>query len=325
MNPLAFQNLTPDTILDAVELTGLRPDGHLLALNSYENRVYQIGIEDSPPLVAKFYRPERWSDAAIQEEHAFSLQLAEAEIPVVPPLVLKDQTLHHAGEFRFTLFARQGGRTPELGDLDTLHWIGRFLGRIHAVGATQAFQHRETLSPETFGHEPLHTILDGPWLPPELHTPFATIAREALHAVEATYARHSPRQLIRLHGDCHPGNLLWTDAGPHFVDMDDSRMGPAMQDLWMLLSGDRQQQSLQLSTLVEGYEEFADFDRREVGLLEALRTLRLLHYSAWLARRWEDPAFQQAFPWFATHRFWEQKILELREQLALLQEPPLVI
>ena len=322
---LNYQSLTPDLILDAVESTGVRCDGHFLALNSYENRVYQIGIEDAPPLVAKFYRPGRWSDEAIREEHAFALELAEREIPVVAPLRDEQgETLHHHQGFRFSLFPRRGGRWPDLDNPDNLLWMGRFIGRIHAVGAIEPFHHRPTLSIEHFGEESYRFVLEQGFVPTELHLAYRSLAEDVLKQVRHCYARAGEVNIIRLHGDCHPGNILWTEAGgPHFVDFDDCRMGPAIQDLWMLLSGERRDMTIQLADILEGYTEFFDFNPRELNLVEALRSLRMLHYSAWLARRWEDPAFKQAFTWFNSPRYWEEQILALREQAALLDEEPL--
>lgn len=323
---LAFSSLTPDQLLDALESVGLHPDGRLLALNSFENRVYQVGIEDDKPLIAKFYRPARWSDAAILEEHAFSAELAEREIPVVPPLVVGGQTLHHFAEMRFAVFPRQPGRAPELDDPDTLRWMGRFLGRIHAVGALEPFVERPAISLHSFGIESRDYLLQHDFVPPDLLAAWRSVADQALDGVAHCYARAGQVAELRLHGDCHMGNVLWSmgaDAGPHFVDFDDSRMGPAVQDLWMLLGGDAEGASVQLAHVLEGYEQFHDFDDRELHLIEALRTLRLLHYSAWLARRWSDPAFPLTFPWFNTPRYWQERILELREQVALMQEAPL--
>lgn len=364
MNSLPFAELTPDTLLTALESTGLRCDGRLLALNSYENRVYQVGIEDSQPLVAKFYRPERWSDDAILEEHQFTQELADREIPVVPPLVINTATLHHALGFRFAVFPKQGGRAPELDNPDTLEWMGRFLGRIHAVGALQDFAHRPTLDIKSFGEDSCDFLLQNGFIPPDLLEPWQSIVTQALDGVRATFDRAGDVTNIRLHGDCHAGNVLWTEAsssihspfalsaaenrsvsrpvlstvegeleretltangGPHFVDFDDSRMGPAIQDLWMLLSGDRGDQTRQLSDVLAGYEDFAEFNLRELHLIEALRTLRLIHYSAWLARRWDDPAFPKTFPWFNTQHYWQDRVLELREQVALMQEPTLQV
>ena len=323
--PLAYQTLDPDRILDAVESTGLRCDGHLHALNSYENRVYQIGIEDGSFIVAKFYRPGRWSDAAIREEHDFALELAEREIPVVAPLRdAQGETLHHHEGFCFALYPRRGGRWPDLDKPDNLLWLGRFIARIHAVGAIEPFQHRPVLGIEHFGEESYRYVLEKGFVPAELHLPYRSLAEDVLRQVRACYQRAGEVHNIRLHGDCHPGNILWTDAGPHFVDFDDCRMGPAIQDLWMLLSGERRDMTMQLADILDGYTEFYDFNPRELNLLEALRTLRMLHYSAWLARRWDDPAFKQAFTWFNTARYWEEQILALREQAALLDEPPLV-
>jgi Ser/Thr protein kinase RdoA (MazF antagonist) len=323
MHPYAA--LTPEVVLDAIAALDLRPDGRLLALSSYENRVYQVWLEDDTPvfgstLVVKFYRPGRWSEAQIEEEHVFARELAEREIPVVAPT-------HKAtfADFVYAVYPRRGGRTPELGDPATLEWIGRFMGRIHAVGSTRKFVQRESLTPQSFGHDARAYLLESALVPAELLEAWKAITEQALQLVAACYARAGGVKNIRLHGDCHPGNILWTHAGPHFVDLDDSRMGPAMQDLWMLLSGDRPSMSMQLKSVLSGYEQFMRFDRAELNLLEALRTLRLIHYSAWIARRWDDPAFPAAFPWFNTQRFWQDKILELREQIALMQEEPLAV
>ncbi|HEY0845911.1 MAG TPA: serine/threonine protein kinase [Noviherbaspirillum sp.] len=322
-----FENLGPELVLDALESVGLYSDGRLLALNSYENRVYQVGMEEGPPVVAKFYRPARWSDAAILEEHAFVQELAEREIPVVPALSLDSDsgqgTLHRFGGFRFAVFPRHGGRAPELDDRATLEWMGRFIGRIHAVGATRAFEARPSLDPVTFGDEPRDWLLSRDFIPAELRDTYRGVVAQALDGVRRCYERAGGIRMLRLHGDCHGGNVLWTDAGPHFVDFDDSRMGPAIQDLWMMLSGERRDMVRQMTDLLAGYEDFFAFDERELHLVEALRTLRLIHYSAWLAKRWDDPAFPAAFPWFNTQRYWQDRILELREQIALMDEPPL--
>lgn len=329
-----YATLTPDRVLDALESVGLRPDGRLLALNSFENRVYQIMLDEAVDnlgsvVIAKFYRPERWSDAAILEEHAFVAELVEREIPVVPALTLGAQTLHLHGSFRFALFPRQGGRAPELSDTRTLEWLGRFMGRIHAVGALRPFQARPHLDIDTFGIEPRDWLLAHDVIPPDLRTAWHSTADQALQGVARCFDRAGEVAALRLHGDCHMGNVLWNEGGtapgPHFVDFDDSRMGPAIQDLWMLLSGDRLEMQGQLLDVLAGYEDFCDFNPREVHLIEALRTLRLIHFSAWLARRWDDPAFPVAFPWFASPRYWQDRILELREQIALMDEEPLRI
>ena len=319
---LAYADLTPDHILDAIDSLGLRCDGTLLQLNSFENRVYQVGMEDGSVRIAKFYRPGRWSDAAILEEHAFTLELAEHEVPVVPPLRLGGRTLHAAAGHRLALFARQGGRTPEIEQEQTLEWLGRYLGRLHAVGAVRAYQARPALNVQTFGVASRALLLEGEWLPTELRDAWVAIADQAIDAVREAEARAGAVQRLRLHGDCHVGNLLWTDDGPHFVDFDDSRTGPAIQDLWMLLSSDEADMRRQFAALLRGYEVFREFDDREKHLVEALRTLRLLHHSAWIASRWADPAFPAAFPWFGSVRYWQDRILELREQVALMQEPP---
>ncbi|MDP3843588.1 MAG: serine/threonine protein kinase [Oxalobacteraceae bacterium] len=323
LNPLSFATLSPDCVLDALDSVGLHGDGRMLALNSYENRVYQIGIDDGPPLVVKFYRPQRWSDAAILEEHAFVQELAEREIPVVPAQVVNGSSLQVFDGFRFAVFTRHGGRAPELEDRATLEWLGRFIGRIHAVAALQPYQARPTLDIQSFGIEPQEYLLSHSFIPPDLLDAYRSVIAQALEGVQHCYERAGALQMLRLHGDCHVGNVLWTDAGPHFVDFDDSRMGPAMQDLWMLLSGERADRSRQMADLLAGYEDFCDFNPRELHLVEALRTLRLIHYAAWLARRWDDPAFPVAFPWFNTQRYWQDRILELREQVALMEEGPL--
>ena len=324
MDSKPYDGLTPDAVLDALESVGLRGDGRLLALNSYENRVYQVSLEDDSYVVVKFYRPNRWSDAQIQEEHDFGAELAGREIPVVAANVIGGKTLHVFKRFRFAVYPRRGGRPPELEDPRVLEWIGRFLGRIHAVGAARPFKDRPALDVDTFGNEPRDWLLESGLLPEDLKETWVTTVDLALDGVDDCFDRiETPA--IRLHGDCHAGNILWTPAGPHFVDLDDARMGPAVQDLWMLLAGDRETATKQLKALVDGYESFHPFRREELGLIEPLRTLRLLHYSYWLARRWGDPAFPAAFPWFGTQRYWQDKILELREQTSAMEEPPLSV
>jgi len=318
-----FSALDPGCVLDALETVGLHGDGRLLALNSYENRVYQVGREEGGPVVVKFYRPDRWSDAAILEDHAFVAELVEREIPVVAALTLNGRTLNGFAGFKFAVFPSRGGRAPELGDPKTLEWIGRFIGRIHAVGALAAFEHRPALTIASFGLEPRAYLLANGFIPAELLEAWTSVVDQALDSVARCFERAGRQPLLRLHGDCHAGNVLWTGDGPHFVDFDDSRMGPAVQDLWMLMSGERHDMVRQMADILAGYEDFADFDPRQLYLVEALRTLRLIHYSAWLAMRWSDPAFPAAFPWFNTQRYWQDRILELREQIALMDEPPL--
>jgi Ser/Thr protein kinase RdoA (MazF antagonist) len=323
-----YGRLTPDVVLNAIDSTGLTTDGHQLALNSYENRVFQVGLEDGSFVVAKFYRPGRWSDVQILEEHAFIAELAEREIPAVPALSIAGNTLHSFEGFRFAIFSRSGGRAPNMDDSSVREWLGRFLGRIHAVGRVKSYIDRPALDIATFGVEPRLYLLEGDWLPLELKSVYAGVSQQALDLIAIQYDRGAHHSL-RLHGDCHEGNVLWTDSinnvGPHFVDFDDSRMGPAVQDFWMLLGAGRAEQTERLADLLEGYEDFAEFDRRELALIEPLRTLRLLHYSAWIARRWDDPAFPAAFPWFNTQRYWEDRILELREQIAAMQEETIVV
>ena len=318
-----YAALSPELVLDAVEAAGVRCSGHVLALNSYENRVYQIGVEAGEPVVVKFYRPGRWSDAAIGEEHGFAFELAAQEIPVVAPLLLDWVSLHlHAG-FRYAVFPRRGGRWPELGTAEEREWVGRFLGRIHGVGRAGRFLHRPRLQVADLGRNARDFVLQGDWMPDYLADKYADVTEALLEEVESRTDGWRGAAQLRIHGDCHRGNILWTDAGPHFVDLDDCQTGPAIQDLWMLLAGGRQEMSAVLRDLVAGYEQFLPFDRGELALIEPLRALRMIHYSAWLARRWHDPAFPRAFPWFAEPRYWEEHYRALDEQLGAVTGPPL--
>jgi len=318
-----YDRLNPDMIIDAVESVGYLSDARLLALNSYENRVYQVGIEDAQPIIAKFYRPERWSEAQIREEHAFSLELAEAEISVVPPMAdAQGSTLHRYDDFQFALFARRGGYPPELDNLDNLLVLGRTLGRIHAIGRTQPFAHRQAISVQRMLRDSREFLLDG-FIPKDLIDAYASLTSDLDTLTSTLMAEVGDEDLIRVHGDCHVGNILWRDDTAHFVDFDDCCSAPAVQDLWMFLNGERHDRQLQLSELIEGYSEFCDFDPRQIRWVEALRTLRLVHYAAWLARRWEDPAFPRSFTWFNSERYWADHILELREQMSALHEEPL--
>lgn len=318
-----YDRLTPDVIIAAVESQGCVSDRRILALNSYENRVYQVGLEQAAPVIAKFYRPERWTDAAIHEEHGFALELAAAEVPVVPPIVRDGRTLFEFDGYRFALFERRGGRWPELGARTEREWMGRFLGRIHMIGRRQRFRHRGRMDIDLLGDDSRNFLLSNGWIPEHLEAAYDSLTADLIDRIHQAFDLAQGTAEIRLHGDCHRGNVLWTDAGPHFVDLDDCIMGPAMQDLWMLLSGSRQEMGEQLAHLLEGYSHFADFDPRELALVESLRTLRMIHYSAWLARRWSDPAFPAAFPWFVEPRYWENHVLALREQLAAIDEGPL--
>jgi Ser/Thr protein kinase RdoA (MazF antagonist) len=308
-----YARLSPDAVLAAVESAGVHTDGRLLALNSFENRVYQVGVEDAVPLVAKFYRAGRWSDAAIEEEHAFAHELADAELPVIAPLPIDGSTLLHFEHFRFALYRRQGGRAPELESADILQWMGRLIARMHGVGARSRFAARGTLDRATLIAAPSRSVLASPLLPPAVRDRYARTIGELDALIAARFAAVGPVAQLRLHGDCHPGNVLWTDAGPHFVDLDDARMGPAVQDLWMLAPTPRA-----LDALIEGYEEFRDFDRRELALIEALRLMRQIHYAGWIAQRWDDPAFPQAFPFAAEPRWWEQHVADLIEAIESL-------
>lgn len=353
----AFESLTPDVVLDALASVGLYGDGRLTALNSYENRVYQVHLEHGldrdakapSAVVVKFYRPERWSDAQIREEHSFSVELMAAEVPVVGPLKLQGERLHHFGGFPFSVSPQRGGRAPELDDFEVLEWIGRFLARIHTVGAAKPFVHRPALDVQSFGQDSLDWLLSHDMVPLDVQSAWQKVCENAINKIanyvyfKTATAKNSSKtgknninnansdiQTIRLHGDCHSGNILWTPTdlplgGPHFVDLDDARSGPAVQDVWMLLSGDRRQQTTQLSALIDGYEQFRPFDRRELALIEPLRTLRLIHYSAWLARRWQDPTFPINFPWFGTSDYWKSQVVMLEEQIEAMQEEPLMV
>ena len=343
----AYETLTPDLVLDALASVGLAGDGRLMALSSYENRVYQVHLENTVGpddlagdiVVVKFYRPGRWSDAQIAEEHAFAAELMAAEIPVIGPLVLDGRTVHHFGGFSFSVSPSRGGRRPELDTPEVLEWIGRFLARIHTVGSAQPFTHRPALNLQTFGYASRDILLAGGahgshgshgYLPLDMESRWRKAFEEAMLVAQTVFESVGDVKQLRLHGDCHPGNILWTPeglpgAGPHFVDLDDARTGPAVQDLWMLLSGDRGQCTRQLGALVDGYEEFREFDRRELALIEPLRTLRLVHYSAWLAQRWHDPIFPINFPWFGSSDYWKGQVDMLEEQTEAMQEAPLIV
>ncbi|WP_422472803.1 serine/threonine protein kinase [Endozoicomonas sp. ALB032] len=320
-----YERLTPDRVMDAVESQGYLCDARNLALNSYENRVYQVGIEDGLPIIAKFYRPERWSREQILEEHAFSLELQGMEFPIVAPLQNENQeTLHEFEGFRFALFKRMGGYPPELDNLDHLLVLGRCMGRLHKLGSAAPFQHRPAINLQRYGIDNVTWLLDHDFIPATLREAYETLTRDILDRLARIEAQYHPK-MIRVHGDAHVGNILWRDDNPHFVDFDDTCMAPAIQDLWMFLSGDRASQTLQLAELLEGYEEFHEFDPIELNLVEYFRTLRLINYSGWLAKRWTDPAFPMAFTWFNTERYWSEHILELREQMANLDEPVLSV
>ncbi len=324
-----YQALTPSVVLDALSALGLPVDGRLSALSSYENRVYQVHLDDDSTVVTKFYRPGRWSEAQIREEHAFTDELMAEDIPVVGPLTLNGMRLHEArivhegvdGHFWFSVSPCRGGRAPELDDPEVLMWIGRLMARMHLVGERHAFEHRPTLNLHTFGEASRDLLMHENWVPPEVAQQWLSLCNQTLELVR----QKMPAQVrtLRLHGDCHPGNILWTpqgmpQAGPHFVDLDDARMGPAVQDLWMLLHGDEQERRQKLFTVLEGYESMRPFDMQEVQWIEPLRSLRIIHYSAWLASRQDDPAFPMHFPWFGTADYWRGQCDTLREQIELM-------
>ncbi len=314
----SFFQLTPDQVLDAIESVGLEPQAALLALNSYENRVYQFRDYDENKFVVKFYRPNRWSDQQILEEHHFSLQLADNEIPVIPPIKFKDHSLLNYAGFRFAIFECKGGRTPELEDKDTLTWLGRFIGRIHALGEIENFKYRPELTINAFAEKSAAYLLSNDFIPTHILPAYQAISEQLIELCHTRFDQLGNYPRIRLHGDCHPSNVLWTDDGPHFVDFDDARMGPAIQDLWMLINDAKDRELW--NHLLDGYEDFMEFDDRQFKIMEPLRTIRMIHYSAWLAQRWDDPSFKHNFPWFNTHRYWEEHILSLKEQLSVMQE-----
>ncbi len=328
----SFYALGPEQVLQAVESLGFDCNGYQLALNSYENRVYQVGIESevegAQSVVAKFYRPDRWKDEEILEEHRFTLELEALDIPVVPPLLIGDDTLFSFSDFRFSLYPLRAGRAPDLESPQQLDQLGRFIGRIHALGAQADFQHRPSLSIEHFGDDSYTFLLDNHFIPKELEAAYEHLAEDLLDQIESIFKVVQPRH-IRLQGDGHPGNILWKagaqgDAGsPYILDFDDARMGPAVQDLWMFLSGEKDQMEASLDILLSAYTRFHDFNSAELRLIEPLRTLRMMHHSAWLARRWDDPVFKHAFPWFNTQNYWEEHILSLKEQAAAMNEEPL--
>lgn len=320
----AYKNLSPDDVLNTIDAFGYQTDGRLLALNSYENRVYRVGLDDGSSVIAKFYRPNRWSNEGILEEHEFTEELQALEIPVVAPLKIDNTTLLHQGDYRLAIFENRGGRAPDLENFDQLEQMGRFMGRIHQVGRQKEFTHRPTLDIQSFGYASRDYILQNNFVPPDLLDAYASLTEQLLSEAELCYQRAGDISLIRCHGDCHPSNVLWTDDGPHIVDFDDARTAPAAQDIWMFVCGDRSDQTAFLDAVLTGYTEFSEFDARELHLIEALRTLRLIHYYGWLAKRWDDPAFKIAFPWFNSQQCWEDHILSLREQAALLHEEPLV-
>ena len=307
-DPAPYAGLSPDVVLNAVSACGLFPDGRLLALNSYENRVWRVGLDGAAPVIAKFYRPGRWTDAAILEEHAFARELADADLPVVAPLTFAGRTLLHHGGFRYALTARVSGRAPEPEALDQLQWLGRLIARMHVVGARKPFAHRNTLDEITMVGQPMHAVLTSAILPAMLHAHYRVAAERLAAAIGLRLQAIGPVRPIRLHGDCHPGNILWTDDGPYFVDLDDARMGPAVQDLWMLAHDERTMQAV-----LAGYRQFRDLDPAELALIPVLRAMRQLHYAGWIAARWGDPAFPAGFPFVAESRWWEQHITDLHE------------
>jgi Ser/Thr protein kinase RdoA (MazF antagonist) len=315
-----FSALTPDFMWNALASIGIRAESGLLALNSYENRVYQFIDEEKCRYVVKFYRPQRWSELQIQEEHDFSLELVEHEIPLAAPCVIDGKTLHHYQGYMFTLFPSVGGRQFEVDNYDQLEGVGRFLGRIHKVSQSRIFEHRLTLGLDEYLYKPKKLLENSQFIPHHLENSFFSDLSLLISRIEEHWS--DDWNAIRLHGDCHPGNILWRD-GPMFVDLDDARNGPAVQDLWMLLNGERHDKLAQLDTILEAYSEFCDFDSTQLKLIEPLRGLRMVHYMAWLAKRWDDPAFPLAFPWFSDAKYWENQVLGFKEQIAALSEAPL--
>lgn len=317
-----FDTLSPDVIWHAIASVGVRAESGFLPLNSYENRVYQFTDEERRRFVVKFYRPERWSQEQILEEHAFSIELNQAEIPIVAPVNLAGQTLHYYQGFYFALFPSVGGRQFEVDNENQLEWVGRYLGRIHKMGQQSLFIHRPDITLDDYLYRSQKTLENSSFIPNHLEKAFFNDLQLVISSIEKQW--NTNWLPIRLHGDCHPGNILWRDE-PIFVDLDDARNGPAIQDLWMLLNGERQEKLIQLDILLEGYQEFCDFNASELKLIEPLRGLRIVHYMAWLAKRWHDPAFPIAFPWFNEPKYWENQVLAFKEQIAALEEPSLML
>ncbi len=321
----AFQKLSHDDILNAIDAAGYRCSGHIYPLNSYENRVYQVGLEDANNVIAKFYRPGRWSDDAIIEEHNFTTHLSTEDIPVISPLLFTDKTsLKHTDRFRYALYESVGGRTPELDNPGHLKMLGRTLARIHNFGETQQFVHRRTLNITEFADDSCTFLLENNFIPQDLLPAYESLIGDVISRIKQCFSDTGQVNFIRIHGDFHLGNILWRDDTPFVVDFDDTMMGPVVQDIWMLLSGDYEYMTARLNDVLEGYNEFRDFNPVELNLIEALRSLRIIHYAGWIAKRWEDPAFPFAFPWFNTQRYWQDHILNLREQIAAMEEPALI-
>lgn len=317
-----YDALKPDVILDAMESAGFEVNGRLFALNSYENRVYQIGLEDGPPVITKFYRPGRWSVAAIREEHEFTLELQAADIPVVAPMVMNNgDSLGQHGEFLFAVFPQRGGQAPDTSVTDTLYRLGQWLGQIHNIGATKGFEHRPQFDLLHGLEKHNELLLEGDWIPKDLRPAWDSLIPDLISNCRQRIEEAGSVETLRIHGDCHAGNILCREEQMLFVDLDDCRTGPAVQDMWLLLNGEATERGAQLGELLEGYEMFRDFNRRERHLIEPLRCYRQISHCAWLAKRWEDPAFPRFFPWFAQPRYWSDQILSLREQLGALQEP----
>ena len=325
MSEHPYERLTPDLVIRAVESLGYETDARIFGLNSYENRVYQIGISDGSHLVVKFYRPGRWSLDQILEEHQFSKELAALEIPVIPPIELEEQSVFEFEGFHLAVFPLFIGRPLELDNFANLLVMGRFIGRIHSVGTEANFVNRLEINIDRFAKQSRDFLLDNDFIPSDLTVAYETLSQDLISKVETCFGNHGAIKKLRIHGDCHPGNVLWKDNAPNFVDFDDTMNGPAIQDLWMMLSGSRDQKQAQLLELVKGYNEFFHFPVTELSLIESLRTLRIMNYSAWLARRWVDPAFPRNFPWFNSSRYWSEHILQLREQFSALDEPPLEV
>ncbi|PWG69078.1 serine/threonine protein kinase [Enterobacter mori] len=315
-----FQTLHPDTIMDALFEQGVRVDSGLTPLNSYENRVYQFQDEDRQRFVVKFYRPERWSAEQIQEEHQFSHDLLDDDVPVAAPLKFNNQTLLTHEGFYYAIFPSLGGRQFEADNIDQMEWVARYLGRIHQTGRKKPFIARPTIGIQEYLIEPRQVFETSTLISGGLKDKFLSATDKLIEAVKACW--RDDTATLRLHGDCHAGNILWRD-GPLFVDLDDARMGPAVQDLWMLLNGDKAEQRMQLETIIEAYEEFSPFNSDEIALIEPLRAMRFVYYLAWLIRRWDDPAFPRNFPWLTGEDYWRSQISTFTEQVKVLQEPPL--
>ena len=322
-----FLELTPERILDAVEEFGVRATGRVLQLNSMENRVYEVEIEVEDDQVetrhdrfrvAKFYRPQRWSKEQILDEHAFLLDLVERDIPVIAPIQNENgDTLKTIADIHCALFPKSGGRIPQEFTDEELERMGRLIARLHFVGAARPATARIQLSPQTYGIENLEKIISLGFLPNEYFNTYSNLVKTLSQTISPWF---DGIEMLRIHGDLHLANILWDDAGPKLVDFDDMLVGPPIQDLWLIVPGRDEESRRQFRVMINAYQELRAFDRKSLRLVEPLRALRMIHFSAWIAKRWEDPAFKRIFPGFGSNAYWSEQIGDLQDQLSVIRE-----